>query len=150
VSYVPSRWLQVYMSHGFAHVDYANRKGTVIEPAGDVLSRRFDIHGLSTDQTAQFRDHLFEDLLVKRELSPPATNAIAEEHRDFAESIRRGRQPRVTGKAGREALEVAERVLEAIAQHQWDGSAAGRVGPQAEPRPHGVAAPWVAPHRKAG
>ncbi len=148
VSYLPSRWLQVYTSHGFAHVDYANRKGTLVEPADDVLTRRFDLHRLTSDQTAHYRDHLFEDLLVKRELSPPATNAIAEEHRDFAESIRQGHQPRVSGKAGREALEVAERVLEAIAHHHWDGISTGRVGSQAEPQRVGGA--WNVPHRKAG
>lgn len=148
VSYVPSRWLQVYTPRGFAHVDFANRKGTLVEPTEEVRARRFDIGNLTAEQTAHLRDHLFEELLVKQEIEPPATNAIAEEHRDFVASIRQGHQPRVPGRAGRDALEVAELVLDSIARHRWDGTSHGRIGPAALPqRPGGV---WMPTHRKAG
>src|SRR5690606_33019981 len=95
VSYTPSRWLQVYTSRGFVQVDFSARKATVVEPSATVLSPEWDLGALSADSVQHYRDHLFEELLVKRELAPAATNAIAEEHRDFFTSIREGRQARV-------------------------------------------------------
>jgi hypothetical protein len=41
--------------------------------------------------------------------------------------------PRVPGTAGRDAVAVAEAILERIAEHRWDNSATGRTGPLATP-----------------
>ena len=141
VNYEPARSMQVFTSTGFANIDFANRAATTVRPTVDLLTRRFNLGSLSADRTAHFRDHLFEELLVKQQHEPAQTNAIAEEHRDFAEAIRADRDVRVTGQAGRDALAVAERVLESIAQHQWDASPVGRRGAQLLP---------ATPLRKAG
>ena len=45
-----------------------------------------------------------------------------------------GSEPPVTGLQGRNAVAVAEQVLESIAQHQWDGTTGGRCGPLAMPQ----------------
>lgn len=133
VNYQPARSMQVFTSASFANIDFANRGATTVSPRGDLLDRQFDLSKLDAEQTDYYREHLFEALLVKQQHEPTQTNAIAEEHRDFAEAIRTGREVRVTGKAGREALAVAEQVLDAIAQHSWDGSATGRRGAQLAP-----------------
>lgn len=149
VSYAPSRSLQVYTPTGFTHVDFASRTATVVDPTPEVVSRQWGLEKLSAERTEHYREHLFEELLVKRELTPPATNAIAEELRDFAASVREARQPRVTGRAGKQALEVAEQVLQAIARHAWDGTSSGRIGPLASEgweSPHNISVPV----RKAG
>lgn len=133
VNYEPARCMQVFTSDSFANIDFANRGATTVRPRRDLLHRQFDLTSLEAEQTAHFRDHLFDELLVKQQHEPAESNAIAEEHRDFAEAIRTGRDVRVTGKAGREALAVAEQVLEAISQHQWDASPVGRRGAQLTP-----------------
>jgi hypothetical protein len=43
-----------------------------------------------------------------------------EEQRDFVESIREGREPRVSGEQGRDVVAVAERILAAIANNDWN------------------------------
>jgi predicted dehydrogenase len=129
VSYSPTRSMQVYTAGGYTHVDFAQRKATVVDPTPEVLSRQWGLEKLSPERIEHYREHLFEELLVKRELNPPATNAIAEEQRDFATSVREARQPRVTGRAGKQALEVAEQVLHAITRYPWDGTSSGRIGP---------------------
>ncbi len=141
VNYEPARSMKVFTSSCFANIDFANRNATTVLPSGELLTGQFDLASLSADQTNHYREHLFEELLVKRQHDPPQTNAIAEEHRDFAEAIRTGREVRVTGKAGRNALAVAEQVLAAIEKYQWDASPLGRRGPQLTP---------TVPLRKAG
>ena len=128
VNYEPARSMQVFTPQGFTTVDFANRKATTIRPTEQLLQRQLDVDSLDADATAHFRDHLFEELLVKSEIEPPESNAIAEEHRDFAESIREQRAPRVSGEAGRNALVVAEQVLASIASHSWDNNPMGRQG----------------------
>lgn len=141
VNYEPARSLQVFTSAGFTNIDFAKREATTVRPTSNLLSRTFDLHALDAEQSAHFRDNLFSELLVKNEVAPAETNAIAEEHRDFAEAIRAGREVRVTGSAGRDALAVAERVLDSIASHRWDANPAGRRGAQLTP---------ATPLRKAG
>ena len=141
VNYQPARSMQVFSSNLFANIDFANRQATTVEPHAMLQVGEFDLASLTAEQTAHFRDHLFEELLVKQDLQPEQTNAIAEEHRDFAEAIRDGRPARVTGKAGRAALAVAEQVVASIAMHQWDASTLGRRGAHMQP---------VVPLRKAG
>jgi 3',5'-cyclic AMP phosphodiesterase CpdA len=41
---------------------------------------------------------------------------------------------RVSGRDGRRALDVAERILTSIAAHQWEGTAEGAIGPRFESR----------------
>ena len=47
---------------------------------------------------------------------------LTAELRHFIDCVRTGRTPRVTGEDGRDALELAERVLDALREHQWEGT----------------------------
>ena len=51
--------------------------------------------------------------------------------------MRTGNCPRVSGRDGRDALELAERVLTALRNHQWEGTTAGPLGPNGLPNPVG-------------
>ncbi len=69
----------------------------------------------------------------------------------------KGGSPRVTGDAGREAVSVAEAILDSIRTHQWEGRPGGPVGPLAVPEPPILRGPhWhLSPkpdedHREAG
>ncbi|MFV2068127.1 MAG: hypothetical protein ACC645_14225, partial [Pirellulales bacterium] len=103
--------------------------------------REFDERVLSSRQKEHLKEHMFDDLLVKESSLADPVNAIALEQRDFADSIRSGRELGVTGEQGRAALVAAERVLQSIARHAWDGRRkAGRFGqlatPSIVPGPH--------------
>jgi hypothetical protein len=94
----------------------------------------------------RLKDQLFTELLPLREIPPAECNPLAEQQRDFVTSILTGTSPRVTGEQGRNNLAVAERILTAIAEHRWDGSAAGRVGPNLlTPIPTSIPAPHFLP-----
>jgi hypothetical protein len=111
----------------------ATRRATVVEPREDVLRRTLCAAQLNEADRQRIRERCFEELLVKSE--PPAveTNAIEQELADFAAAIRTGRAPRVTGVDGRDAVAVAEMVLERVREHRWDGADGKRVGPLASP-----------------
>ena len=73
------------------------------------------------------------ELLVRSQRDAQPVNAIQEEQRDFVAAVRTGKAPRVDGAAGRDAIAVAEMILERIEEHAWDGTPAGRHGPFAMP-----------------
>lgn len=62
---------------------------------------------------------------------------LTAELRDFVDCIRTGRTPRVTGEDGRDALALAEWILECVRSHHWEGSTLGATGPNQMPKPAG-------------
>lgn len=156
ISYQTERTLKIFTSRTFAAVDYSTRMATIVKPREDILRRQWQVDRLTADEREFFRQHLFEQVLERTEQVAPANNAIEEELLDFARCIRTGREPRVSGAAGRDAIAVAEMILERIESHAWDGNFAGRHGPFAMPAlpimPAALSLPGITaqPQRKAG
>ncbi len=133
VSFQQQRCMTVFTSRGHASINFATHEATVVKPREDVLRREFRVDQLSAADKTYWKEHLFDQLLVRTQCNPPATNAIQDEQRDFVEAIREGRSPRVDGTAGSNAVEVAEMIVEQIAEHAWDGTSTSRRGPFAMP-----------------
>jgi predicted dehydrogenase len=132
-SYAPARTMHVYTTTGFAAVDFAARRAAVVEPREDLLRRTLKAADLSEDDRERIRQRCFEELLVKSEAPAVEANAIEQELIDFAGAIREGREPQVTGADGRDAVAVAEQVLERVHEHRWDGADGVRQGALAMP-----------------
>ncbi len=133
VSFQQQRTMSIFTSRSCATIDFASQAATVVKPRDEVLRRRFQVDRLNAEERAHLKDHLFDELLIRSEHEPTKINAIEEEQRDFVAAIRTGKTPRVDGAAGRDAVAVAEMILQCIEDHAWDGSAAGRHGPFAMP-----------------
>jgi predicted dehydrogenase len=133
VSFQQRRTMSIFTSRGSASINFATHEATVVRPREDVLRREFRIERLSASERAYWKEHLFDELLVRKQYELPAVNAIQEEQRDFVRAIREGQAPRVDGAAGRDAVAVAELILERIEEHAWDGTPVGRHGPFAMP-----------------
>ncbi len=127
------RTMNIFTARGSASIDFASIEASVIKPHEDVLRRKFRADQLTGDERTYWKDHLFTELLVRTEHEAEKVNAIQEEQRDFVNSIRTGKTPRVDGAAGYEAVAVAELILAKIEDHAWDGTTAGRHGPLAMP-----------------
>ncbi len=156
VSYQPVRRMHVWTSRAFASVDFAARKSTLVRPSEMLADRRFDLDSLPPEQIEE-KDRLLEELLPREEQQAEPVDALELELHDFLESIRTSRAPRVTGEHGRDALALAERILNKIHAHAWDEKPDGLVGPMAVPRPSVIPAPdWLVrarsgrPRREAG
>jgi predicted dehydrogenase len=118
VSYRQIRQMQIWSRGGFAGIDFATRSATLVRPSESVLQGTFQPETLSPERKAYLKEHLFEELLPLSTVQCEATNALADELRDFVGSIRGEHDPRVTGEQGRDALAVAEQILAKIG-HGW-------------------------------
>jgi len=140
-SHSAARTMQVWTPRGFTSIDFNARTANVVCPSDTLRNRSIDIERLNVAEKQQLRDCLMTDHLPLKSIEVAAGDAITAELTDFAESIRTGRSPRVNGQAGYDAVAVAERVLDSIAQHAWDGKADGRVGPFFAPGSPTIPAP---------
>ncbi len=116
VSYEAERRMRIFSSSGFASVDFAARTSTLVNAAVQLTAAGFDAAALSPEAKNLFKERLFSDVLPIRRLPAVDGNAIAEELLDFAQSIRTGSAPRVTGEQGLAALTVCEAIGEQIAR----------------------------------
>ncbi|MBX9787984.1 MAG: Gfo/Idh/MocA family oxidoreductase [Pirellulales bacterium] len=140
-SFVVRRSMQIWGDRGFAGLDLGARTANLVRPDDILLGEGFDVERLPAERIAHYRDNLFGELLHLEPVAAGDVDQLTAELSDFVESIQTGRAPRVPGEQGLAALAVAERVLEAIAAHQWDGRADGRIGPFAEPPVHVLPGP---------
>ena len=134
VSYEQVRRLSVWSAAGFAAVDLAARTATLVRPSETLLRRRFCVDGLTPEGVEHYRAHFAEEHLPREQLAFDAVDALALELDDFIGAIRASHEPRVGGEAGRDALAVAEQILDRIDAHSWDASLDGPTGPLAVPR----------------
>jgi predicted dehydrogenase len=133
VSFYQKRTMSIFTSRGSASLNFATFEASVVKPSDAVLRREFRADRLTAEERAYWKENVFTQLLVRSQRDAQPVNAIQEEQRDFVNAIRTGRQPRVDGAAGRDAIAVAEMILENIEEHAWDGSTTGRHGAFAMP-----------------
>ena len=134
VSFQQQRTMTIFTSRGSASINFATHEATVVKPREDVLRREFRVDQLSADERAYWKEHLFDELLVRTQHESPAGQRDSGRAARFRGArFATGRAPRVDGAAGRDAVAVAEMILERIEEHAWDGTPAGRHGPFAMP-----------------
>ncbi len=141
VSYEAVRRMHVWSMQGFAAVDFATRTATYVRPSETLRTREFDVDTLAPDEVERCRANFAQEHLPKEEKQFDAVDALALESQDFISAIRDSKSPRVTGEAGRNAVALAEEILDRIHNHAWDASIDGPVGPLALPRRRVIPAP---------
>jgi predicted dehydrogenase len=152
VSYseAPNRRMNLWSAQGFAAIDFGDRSVRVVTPSEQVRCGEFDYESLSPEAKATFKDRVFADILRLEPVEVESRNALADELRDFVDAVRNHTEPRVTGLQGRDALAVAEAVLESMHAHRWN------TGESLAPAPILRGPHWKTPlparpvHREAG
>ena len=133
VNYTPERAMQVITPTAAATIDFGQRRASLFEPTEQVLTREFSAGSLSSVEKSQLSENLFSELLVKHDITALDVNAIEQEQLDFVRAIRSSANPQVDAQAGRDAVAVAESILQQVAEHQWDGADGTRRGAFALP-----------------
>ena len=142
------RTMSLWSTTAVASVDFNSKTVEVLTPSRAVQAGTFVAADVPPAERAALKDAFFRDVLPVETLPVPDANAIACEHDDFLTAIRTGRAPLVPASAGAAALEIAERVIDALI--------CTRFGGEHEPPvsiPHPAAAPRSLPplpRRKTG
>lgn len=106
VSPVAERKLNVYCERWHASLDLAARTAQIVRPKPELQNGEIDVR----------------DLLPLESVQIDVRNAILDEQHDFVRGIVEGHPVRVPGEAGRDALAIAEAILEQIAAQSEDRS----------------------------
>ena len=129
------RKMRLWGAEGYLSIDFAARKAMLIRPA-EKFYREHDrlIHPDPAD-IDQLQTELYRDFFEIQNFEDTGKEPLALELEHFVHCVRTGSKPKVDGARGRDALALAERVLDSLRNHQWEGDPAGPVGPLEPPAP---------------
>lgn len=125
------RAMEIWSLSGRTLVDFTTREVVHYRPSETLL------HGTSPIERASLPgadiDQLKRDVFgtFLNVITPPVgkDDALTAELVSFTEAIKHNRPPECDGKAALLAMEVAERILESVNSHRWDGHSEGLTGP---------------------
>jgi predicted dehydrogenase len=133
-----SRQMQIWAPEGYARLDFMNRRLTLIQPS-DLLRRRgIDPRQLDAAALAGFKQDLYSRHLQVQEIDLAGGDQLTWELQHFVQCVQTGTQPCVSGEDGREVVALAERILDSLRTHSWDGHPEGPAGPLHLPVPRGA------------
>jgi predicted dehydrogenase len=118
------RRMQIWGKEGFASLDFASRKVTLIQPSEQVRQSGLDASQLDPAARAMLKDQLFSRHLQVLDLAPRGGDALTAELNHFIHCVTTGVKPKVGGEEGRNAIALATRILESMQTTSWQGSAA--------------------------
>jgi len=144
ITKLPKRRLRIWAPEGYAGIDFVTRKLTLVQQSEEVRRNGLQVEHLDATAKARLKDEVFGRYLQVLNLDGDRKgDQLTAELKHFVDCVRTGKRPRVTGEDGRNALELAERVLTALRNHAWDGASDGPLGPGQLPSPAGYLFPPI-------
>jgi predicted dehydrogenase len=125
------RAMQVWSETGCVDVDFGSREVIHYAPterlrAGECVLDRARRPGANIDQ---LKGEIFTEYVRIERPTVSSADALTLELSSFVECVTGRKTPLVDGQAALAAMRAAERVLESVAAHRWNGAALGPVGP---------------------
>jgi predicted dehydrogenase len=117
-SHLPSRQMHVWAAEGYAGLDFSSRKLTLMQPSEEVRRNGLDPRRLDPASLARLKDDLFGKHLQLTELDCNRGDQLTRELQHFVQCVRTGMTPRVSAVDGRDAIALADRVLECVRGQQ--------------------------------
>jgi predicted dehydrogenase len=121
-SYAASRKMRIWGAEGYASLDFAARKATLVRPSEALRRGRLDLDGLDLSQPSAIKEHVFGKILRIDHVECEGPEALALELDDFVAAARGESRPRVGGEDGLRAMRLADQVLRSLESHRWDSS----------------------------
>jgi predicted dehydrogenase len=122
--------MRVWGGEGYASVDFATRKVTLMQPSELLRSGRDRLRRLTPDVIGLLKAELFGRFVETFTVDCSghhSADQLTRELYDFVSSVREKRQPRVTGRAGLAALTLASQIVQTI--HKTDLQSTGQLFP---------------------
>lgn len=123
-SYASSRKMRIWGAEGYASLDFAAKQATVVRPSSAFLAGDVDLEGVDLSQASAVKEHLFGKVLRVDRVEPPACDQLTLELQEFVDSVQGETAPRVDGKAGLEAVRLADRIVRNLNAHRWESATA--------------------------
>jgi predicted dehydrogenase len=125
------RTIEAWSLGGQVSADLTSRKVTQVLPSSGLLAGASPLAKASRPgaDIDRLKSELMKVDLTCVEPEVSSADALTAELESFVQSVRDSRTPVVSGRDAIRALEVADRVLQAVEQHCWTGDPAGPRGP---------------------
>ena len=137
ISQKPKRRMRIWAPEGYAGADFVTKRLTLVEPSPDLRRQGLALGKLDPSLRSVLKEEVFGRFLKVAELDCNRGDQLTNELRDFVRCVRTGTRPRVSGEDGRAAIALADRVMDSLREHPWDGRADGPKGPAGLPMPRG-------------
>jgi predicted dehydrogenase len=129
------RRMRLWGPEGYASLDFATQRARLVRPSDRLRHGDLDLDGLDLGQPAAVKEHLFGKVLRVDQVQAEGRELLALELEDFIQAVRTGTRPRVTGEDALRALRLADRILQSLNSHRWEGLPDGPTGPRDLPGP---------------
>lgn len=123
------RKLRIFSDNAYVSLNYQKRSGVIIQRSAN--EQELDRVREQIEAGADLTDLDYSELVQVEELQMDLADGQADpltaELSSFLQAVETGSTPQVDAEAGLAAVEAAERVVDAIKAHQWEGLPVGRV-----------------------
>ena len=119
-SYAPTRKMRIWGAEGYASLDFAAKKATLVRPSEQLKRGRLDLEGVDLSQPSAVREHLFGKVLRVDRVEPEPLEPLALELADFVSAARGKSRPRVSGEDALRAVRLADQILRSLETHRWN------------------------------
>ena len=136
ISPVTTRTMQVWSATGCVNIDFAKPEVVHLAPGPGLQEGPSPVE-LAQQPGAdvnQLKQNVFGEFIKVHTVPIQAHDNLTQELSQFVHCVKRGAQPWVDGQQALQAMIVAGRILDGVARHQWEGHAAGAIGPFARRR----------------
>ncbi len=134
VSYQAVRKMRLFGAEGYATLDFAAKRGTLVRPSEQLRRGEIDLEGLDLTQPDAIKERVFGTILRVDQVQTEGREPLALELEDFVQAARHGTRPKVSGDDALRVMRLADQILQAIHAHQWDGVPTGPIGPHLHPQ----------------
>ncbi|MCE9533868.1 MAG: Gfo/Idh/MocA family oxidoreductase, partial [Planctomycetes bacterium] len=139
VSQTPKRRLRVWAPEGYAGLDFVTKTLRIVQPSAELREKGLRVADMDLARKAALKDEIFGKHLQTLDLNCQRGDQLTSELRHFIQCVRTAQLPRVTGEDGRDALALAERILESVRTHNWNGEGdLSAIGMHGMPSPLGT------------
>jgi predicted dehydrogenase len=120
-SYAAIRKMRIWGAEGYASLDFAAKKATLVRASDQLKRGRIDLEGVDLTQPAAVREHLFGKILRVDKVDAQGPEPLALELDNFVKAAQGLSHPRVSGEDALRAVRLADQVLTSLDAHRWDG-----------------------------
>jgi predicted dehydrogenase len=114
------RRFRMFSSRGYVSLDFTRNYGISVSKGPEWDARRAELENLAPEELLARKDEFAGAVLAVEEMSLEGEQRPLQAELDaFLTAVRDGGEPEVTGEDGRAALELAERIVEAIREVAW-------------------------------